>query len=89
MTKPNPPSPRDEEIISNATHYSVVYHRTRTIVPDESGARALAQNLVAGGTRGSMVYAVGMVCGVEASALLTTYKPSGNTAVRQHQRSKP
>lgn len=67
-------NPRDQEIIENATHYSIVQGRTRTTVATQLEAELLAAQMVVDVPRGVLVYAVGPACGVEASALLFTVK---------------
>lgn len=70
MPKPSTLTDREAEIKANATHYSVVARRQpRQTFPTEAAAKAHGSELGY-----AVLYAVGPVCGVEASALISSCK---------------
>lgn len=66
-------SQRDLDIQANATRYSAVVRKQRSEWPTQAEAQQWAQERAV--SHGAMVYAIGEVCGVEASALVATYQP--------------
>lgn len=75
MPKPSTLTPREIEILANATRYSVVVKGSRTEHSTIAAAQAAGAEAAALSNRGAALYAIGEVCGVEASALIATYKP--------------
>ncbi|TQE99538.1 MAG: hypothetical protein FKY71_08145 [Spiribacter salinus] len=71
MPKANEPTPRDLEIMANATSFSVVQSKTRATFTDEQAAREHCEQQ----PKPTLLYAVGPVCGAEASALLGAHHP--------------
>lgn len=65
---------RDLEIASSATHYSIICGRERHEVEGKDEAFELAERIFNERNRGVLIYAVGIACGVQASALVATIR---------------
>ncbi|MGL5735652.1 MAG: hypothetical protein ACRCYS_12365, partial [Beijerinckiaceae bacterium] len=67
MPNRNPLTPRELEILQNATAFVASNFRLRTEWPNKGEAMAAAERLAAETHRGAIVYAIGEVCGIAAS----------------------
>lgn len=75
MTKKLIITPREQDIIKAATYYSVRVGRANRIVEHEEVARHYAEQDAKQMKRPALLYAVGKVCGIEASAMFASFCP--------------
>ena len=75
MPKVNELTQRELDILANADRFSAVSFRDRSEHPTMAAAQRAAEEASAKTHRGAVVYAIGEVCGTEASAAVAFYKP--------------
>lgn len=66
---------RERHIFATAKYYVIKVGADRTEYDDEEAARDAAEWLAHDANRGATLYAVADVSGVDAGALLATYRP--------------